>query len=461
MRKRLLWILFTIPLILSVITMEVNAQDHDIAIVSVTPSTTRVKLGDFVNINVTVANEGSFTETFNVTLYYDSTQIETPQNVTDLVAGANYTLSFVWSTTDVAEEVYAAIDKQKTYNITATASTVSGETDTADNTLELDRVVTILSYYIAVVPDTIIDLNLTQGENFTVSIYTDYNGSDVWGWEFSLTYNPFVLKGVNFTNGDLIHTDKDPDATFMPGAFNDTLGELSLTGAFFFFQPPDVPSTTSGPGVFANVTFTVVGMGDSNLTLGSDTRLKGYQETTDYYDLISIFEPGAAYPVHLLNGYFRNSAEIPGHDVAIISVTPFPTSVFEGESINITVIVENKGDITDSFDVEAKFLFVGLPRHTAVRIDETTVFGLAPGAQKTITFSWRTVVGAAGNYTIIAIADLPTDGNMTNNELESIVVTLKIRETPIPIELILGIGVVVVGIIIALAIYNAKLKKKR
>jgi hypothetical protein len=461
MRKRLLWILFTIPLIFSVITMEVNAQDHDIAIVSVTTSTTRAKLGDFVNINVTVANEGSFTETFNVTLYYDSTQIETPQNVTDLVAGANYTLSFVWSTTDVAEEVYAAIDKQKTYEITATASTVSGETDTADNTLELDRDVTILSYYIAVVPDTIIDLNLTQGENFTVSIYTDYNGSDVWNWEFSLTYNPFVLKGVSLTNGDLIHTDKDPSANFLPGTFNNTIGKLSLTGAFFFYIPPEVPHTTSGPGVFANVTFTVVGMGDSNLTLGIDTRLKGYQETTGHYDLINTIKPGGGFSEHLLNGYFRNSAELPEHDVAIISVTPFPTSVFEGESINITVIVENKGDITDSFDVVAKYLFVGDPRHTAIRIDEINVFGLAPGAQKTLTFSWRSEVGAAGNYTIIAIADLPTDGNMTNNERESIVVTLKIRETPIPIELILGIGVVVVGIIIALAIYNVKLKKKR
>jgi len=358
-------------------------------------------VGDFVNITVDVQNEGNFDENFSVTLYYDSSAIGTESNIT-LAAGANTSLTFSWNTTGVREEVYVSTDKQKTYNLIATASTVPGETDTADNTLVSNSSVTILSYYIAVVPDTIIDLNLTQGENFTVSILTDYNGSDVWGWEFSLTYNPFVLKGVNVTNGDLIHTDKDPSANFISGTFNDIRGKLRLTGAFFYYLPGTPVPTTSGPGVFANVTFTVVGMGDSNLTLGSDTRLIGYQATTEDYNLISILEPGGALSEHLLNGYFRNSAEIPGHDVAIISVTPFPTSVFEGESINITVIVENKGNITDSFDVEAKYLKVGDSRETANRIDEINVFGLAPGAQKTITFSWRPEVGSTGNYNIIA-----------------------------------------------------------
>jgi len=53
-----------------------------------------------ISINVTVRNEGDFTETFNVTVYYDHHTIGT-QNVTNLAPGANTTLTFPWNTTGV------------------------------------------------------------------------------------------------------------------------------------------------------------------------------------------------------------------------------------------------------------------------------------------------------------------------------------------------------------------------
>ena len=97
---------------------------HDIALIEVTPSSTSVPAGEFVSINVTVKNEGSATETFDVTILYDSTDIET-KTVTDLAPGISKTLSFSWDTKDVAEG---------NYTITAVASGIDGETDTADNT---------------------------------------------------------------------------------------------------------------------------------------------------------------------------------------------------------------------------------------------------------------------------------------------------------------------------------------
>ena len=57
---------------------------------------------------------------------------------------------------------------------------------------------------IMVVPENVIDENLKLGENFTVSIYTDYTGNDVWSWELSLTYNPLVL---NIFEGSINKTD--------------------------------------------------------------------------------------------------------------------------------------------------------------------------------------------------------------------------------------------------------------
>jgi len=47
-----------------------QALDHDVAITDVTPSDSVVTQGDSTSINVTVENQGDYTETFNVTTYY-------------------------------------------------------------------------------------------------------------------------------------------------------------------------------------------------------------------------------------------------------------------------------------------------------------------------------------------------------------------------------------------------------
>lgn len=104
---------------------------HDLAILSVTPSTNEVYVGQTVNISVVVRNEGTANETFNVTLYYDGTAIGT-QTVIDLEPGTEATLRFSWDTTDVTPDV--------SYKIKAEATGVTGETDTVDNTYTYDTV---------------------------------------------------------------------------------------------------------------------------------------------------------------------------------------------------------------------------------------------------------------------------------------------------------------------------------
>jgi hypothetical protein len=111
-------------------------------------------------------------------------------------------------------------------------------------------------------PPEIIDETLTPGNTITLSIKTDYTGADIAAYQFTLSYNPHILNGVSVTNGDIIDFGMH---FFMPGTFNNTAGKLSVTGAFFFMAGEVVP----GPGILANVTFTVVGLGDSAITLGS------------------------------------------------------------------------------------------------------------------------------------------------------------------------------------------------
>ncbi len=163
-----------------------------------------------------------------------------------------------------------------------------------------------LSPYIMVIPETTIDETLTPGNTYTISIYTDYDwDTDVWSWQFSLTYNPAVLEGATVVNGDLITTAKNASAVFIPGDFNNTEGELEVTVGFFdpaYYDPPEYVST-SGPGILASVTFNVIGYGSSDIMLlETKTRLDGVIGSFTY----SIINGLIDYE-HLGHGYFRNA----------------------------------------------------------------------------------------------------------------------------------------------------------
>jgi len=97
---------------------------HDIAVTYISVSPTNVRPGELVSISVNVQNQGDFTESFTVTVYYDSTAIGS-MDVTDLASWNSRTLAFSWNTSGVAGGYY---------QIKAVASIVSGETDTSDNT---------------------------------------------------------------------------------------------------------------------------------------------------------------------------------------------------------------------------------------------------------------------------------------------------------------------------------------
>ena len=104
---------------------------HDIAVATVTPSQTVAYPGyTIVDISVEVQNQGCSPETFDVTTYYDSTAIAT-QTVS--LASASITITFNWDGASVSYEYY---------QLSAVASPVTGETDTADNTC-IDDTVTV------------------------------------------------------------------------------------------------------------------------------------------------------------------------------------------------------------------------------------------------------------------------------------------------------------------------------
>jgi len=95
----------------------------DVAIANATHTKNAVGQGFSFNVSSTAANSGDFTETFNVTVYANTTIIAS-QNVT-LSAGNSISVTFAWNTTGFAKG---------NYTISVYAWPVQGETCTSDNT---------------------------------------------------------------------------------------------------------------------------------------------------------------------------------------------------------------------------------------------------------------------------------------------------------------------------------------
>ena len=83
-----------------VVKLEIRYLD-DIALTNVEPSKTVLAQDCSMFINVTAANRGDYTETFNVTVYANTTEIDTFTNIT-LTSGNSATLTFTWNTSSVA-----------------------------------------------------------------------------------------------------------------------------------------------------------------------------------------------------------------------------------------------------------------------------------------------------------------------------------------------------------------------
>jgi hypothetical protein len=106
---------------------------HDVAVTSLYPSSHIAYAGQELNITVTVKNLGNATESFNLTLYYDSNVIGRVL-VRDLPPWVERSVTFEWDTSNVAEG---------NYTLKAYAEPVKDETNTANN-LFIDGKVAVL-----------------------------------------------------------------------------------------------------------------------------------------------------------------------------------------------------------------------------------------------------------------------------------------------------------------------------
>jgi hypothetical protein len=106
---------------------------HDIAVTQVTAAPMILLPGGIVNINVTVQNDGGYSEVFNVTVYINSQAIGVQP--VSLGIGAWTIVAFTWNTAGLQEGDYFLL---------ASASVVPGEENTTNNNMQMSNPITLL-----------------------------------------------------------------------------------------------------------------------------------------------------------------------------------------------------------------------------------------------------------------------------------------------------------------------------
>ena len=343
----------------------VTVQVHDLAAIKQAANTTSVQQGDIVKINVTVANTGNLTETFDVAVYYDNTLLDT-KTVSGLVAGAVMNVTFIWDTSGIPEGIYfikAVVDPADSIN----------EFNETNNNCTLLTPITI---YIPTAPG---ELSVDKALARVIS------GPDPPVVGYTTVYELMIVV-ANLGGSDVIDVEVNDtisgDVTFV------SVGTPSQGNAFYDGTKIRWDVGTLTPGSHATLTFNVsvtpTASGTLTLNYASDLKANGTDTSTGN-------------PVEATGETDVNVTAIV-RDVEAVEQLPLKGEVIQGEVVGINVTVTNNGDYYAEYFNVTLYL-----NDTAVQT--LRVFALAPGETKTLEFAWNTTGVQPGNYTIKAFAD--------------------------------------------------------
>ena len=337
---------------------------HNIAIVDVNVSNNTVYIGDLLQINVSVLNKGTETETFDVETYYDSSLIEILQ-ISDLAPSGQATLTFVWNTSFACEGFY---------EISASAP-LPDDIDTSDN-IFIDGVVQVkpsplLKFHDVAVLTVSSSALVYVGEVVEVFVVVGNLGN------FTETFNLIAYADLDAAViGDEIIIGSSTVESSKP---ND---EKSLV---FYW---DTLCVAEGCYVLSVLAGQV--SGEKNL----DNNL--------YVD--GVVEVRARPPPLMI------------HDVAVLSVFPSSTVVYVGEVVEVFVVVGNLGNFTETFNLIAYADLDAAVIGDEIIIGSSTVESSKPNDEKSLVFYWDTLCVAEGCYVLSVLAgQVSGEKNLDNN----------------------------------------------
>jgi len=229
-----------------------------------------------------------------------------------------------------------------------------------------------------VIPPEIIDPTMLPSSTFSINITVEAV-ENLTVCQFNLTYNTEVLDifGINF--------HKVLGQAPKPKIISD-----DEAGYVWIKLTYTTPITTSDSVPLVSIEFHVAALGASPLDL-KDTEL--------------LDDKAQPIPHEAEDGFFCTLIR----DVAVVNVVPSRKWVYQGRLVNITVTVENKGMINETFQVRTLY--------DSNVIESVTIQELPPGNETAFTVVWNTEnVSACYNYTISAEAEtVPYEFNLTDN----------------------------------------------
>jgi hypothetical protein len=240
-------------------------------------------------------------------------------------------------------------------------------------------------------PPEIIDPTMLPPSIFSIDIRAT-SIDNFYGFSFYMGYDTYVLN----TLGILINPLNNETNFILDMSIKDAEGTIWVN---LTYQPPAEPINIEND-TLVTIVFQVANIGETPL---------------DLYDTSIINPHGEPIPHEVGDGYFA----VLIRDVAVIKIELSATQVYEGRKVNVSVTVENQGDIAESFNVTVYY--------DGNIIGKQSVTNLPSKTNTTLIFLWDTVgVPPCHNYTISAEASkLPYEFDIGDNILSDGTVKIK------------------------------------
>lgn len=208
-------------------------------------------------------------------------------------------------------------------------------------------------------------------DSFTINIII-LDIEDLYSLEFRLNWTTALLNVTGVAAGDFL--GPTGEIIFYQEIHNEE-------GYIYVNCSRTVGSGVDGSGTVANVTFLVLGEGNSTLHL---------------YDTSSLDSTSKSIAMGTVDGWFVN---ILTHDIAILGIATNPTKVEagSGDPVFINVTVVNEGSYLEE-DIGVTVYY------DEDEIGNKTIQSLEKGAEETLRFMWNTTGVGRGKYRIRANA---------------------------------------------------------
>jgi thermitase len=379
---------------------------RDVAIYNVTASPNQAYVGQPVNINATVANEGGVPETFTVKVYYE--------NATDEPHSANaiwikpsfkdlshYTIgqkfkAEVWLNLTVASYAWQiCLIYDKTILNARRCGYTAGTTSQFFEGLSTVPVEPLFRD----VNET--DAYILYGECLLGLVEREPGYGSLCWVEFEIVNRPPEPYQDYLELGTFIYETfvLDPEGNDIP------ITRYHCIYGFGVSPPTPPPSLLIGeqevyllPGSNTTLTFTwnTIGISFGNYTINAFA--EPVPGETDIGD----------------NTFVDGVVEILWqHDVALTDVSPSQTWLYQSRTVTFNVTVMNKGDFIENVTITLYYNIT-----SGGIIGEETITNLLPSENKTVTLVWDTTgVEYCHNYTLTAVVSIPADNNPADNTL--------------------------------------------